>query len=66
MSASIRVGIRRRARLFQRLGTDVSHGDDVVAVDLHAGNAGGDRLLRQGFGGGLAWRAARRWPTGCC
>jgi hypothetical protein len=39
-----------RARLGEGAFHAFAHGDHVVAVDLLAGEAGGDRLLRQGLG----------------
>src|SRR5207248_9019188 len=35
------------ARALHRAPDRVAHGDQIVAVDLLAGDAGGDRLLRQ-------------------
>ena len=40
-------------------------GDDIITIDLLAGNAGGDGLLRQSSGGGLLFHAGPRSPRHC-
>ena len=43
-----------------------AHRDHVIAVDLLAGEARGDSLLRQRLARGLQSAAARISPIGCC
>src|SRR6185295_19475237 len=46
----------------KRFADDLAYRDDVIAVDLNAGNPGSDRLLRQRPGRGLLFDRKRDCP----